>query len=215
MELSHLQMFFIGFGIATILYFLLSGLAWIESIDGMTQEDAMTIVKHAKGKTWAELMEHDAIQKLPPGHFARMQERDSVCMFPAANAVHCTANPLLSETLTVEKNSAAVRYLKKDQPLIDQNMVYQSPYKMVLSSSDGWLPLETHQIIPGRKDTIKKRDTVRDQFADTGAAKKPSVHCKLFGAPITEYICSMIKKELNAKTTYELNCRSCFRNSLR
>jgi hypothetical protein len=57
MELSFVQAFFMGFAIATVLFFLISGLAWIKMTPGMDREDSLALVDLTNGKYMSEIMQ--------------------------------------------------------------------------------------------------------------------------------------------------------------
>ncbi len=59
MEPSHVQAFFMGFVIATAIYFVISGLAWIERMHGMDREDSLALVECTNGKYLSQIMEKD------------------------------------------------------------------------------------------------------------------------------------------------------------
>jgi len=46
-----------GFAIATALYFIISGLAWIERLHGMDREDSLALVERTNGKYLSQIME--------------------------------------------------------------------------------------------------------------------------------------------------------------
>jgi len=56
MDRGLVQAFLTGFGCATMLYFVISGLAWIKMTHGMDQEDSLALVEHTNGKTLPEIM---------------------------------------------------------------------------------------------------------------------------------------------------------------
>ena len=56
MDRGLVQAFLMGFGCATMLYFVISGLAWIRMTHGMDQEDSLALVEQTNGKTLSEIM---------------------------------------------------------------------------------------------------------------------------------------------------------------
>jgi hypothetical protein len=62
MELSLVQAFFMGFAIATVLFFLISGLAWIRMTPGMNREDSLALVDLTNGKYVSEIMQEGHMQ---------------------------------------------------------------------------------------------------------------------------------------------------------
>jgi hypothetical protein len=57
MGLGLVQAFFMGFAIATVLFLLISGLAWIRMTPGMNREDSLALVDLTNGKYLSEIMQ--------------------------------------------------------------------------------------------------------------------------------------------------------------
>jgi hypothetical protein len=57
MGLGLVQAFFMGFAIATMLFFLISGLAWIKMTPGMNREDSLALVDLTNGKYMSEIVQ--------------------------------------------------------------------------------------------------------------------------------------------------------------
>jgi hypothetical protein len=57
MGLSPVQAFFMGFAIATVLFLLISGLAWIKMTPGMNREDSLALVDLTNGKYMSEIVQ--------------------------------------------------------------------------------------------------------------------------------------------------------------
>jgi hypothetical protein len=57
MGLSLVQAFFMGFAIATVLFLLISGLAWIRMTPGMNREDSLALVDLTNGKYVSEIVQ--------------------------------------------------------------------------------------------------------------------------------------------------------------
>jgi hypothetical protein len=64
--LSLVQAFFMGFAIATVLFLLISGLAWIKMTPGMNREDSLALVDLTNGKYMSEIVQegHMRIEKM-------------------------------------------------------------------------------------------------------------------------------------------------------
>jgi hypothetical protein len=57
MHLSHVEAFMSGFILATVLYFVISGLAWIRSMHGIDRQDALSFAERTNGKSMIEVSE--------------------------------------------------------------------------------------------------------------------------------------------------------------
>lgn len=57
MELSLVQAFSIGFAVATVLYFLITGLVWIKMTPGMDREESLALVELTNGKYLSEILQ--------------------------------------------------------------------------------------------------------------------------------------------------------------
>jgi hypothetical protein len=57
MGLSLVQAFFMGFAVATVLFLLISGLAWIKMTPGMDREDSLALVDLTNGKYVSEIVQ--------------------------------------------------------------------------------------------------------------------------------------------------------------